>query len=74
MIIDFKNYPDQAVRFDVIDAVTGENLNRLAIFYADDERGIYRAYIRRNSDKRLDQEEVHRAIRLMPKPSLPEEA
>lgn len=43
MIVDFKNDPDNARPYVVVDAATWERI-RLPIFYADDEAGLYRYY------------------------------
>jgi len=45
MIIDFKNDWDHARRHDVIDPLTGEELTE-PIFYADDEAGVIRFYLK----------------------------
>jgi hypothetical protein len=73
MIIDFRTHRDHASRFDVLDAATGENLNRLGIFYADDVRGVFFVYRRGPSGRVLlagtepAWEEHRRRIRIVPK-------
>jgi hypothetical protein len=44
MILDFQKSPAASKGFDVYDAETGECLNALKIFYADDATGLCRAY------------------------------
>jgi hypothetical protein len=47
MIIDFQNDPGKAACYSVFDAETGECLDRtFPVFYADDEAGIVRRYLR----------------------------
>jgi hypothetical protein len=50
MIVDFRNDPDpahaHALLYDMVDVATGESMADQAIFYADDETGIYRFYLR----------------------------
>ena len=44
--IDFKKNSIGAMQYSVFDAVTGEDIGeKLAIFYADDEKGIIRYYL-----------------------------
>jgi hypothetical protein len=46
MIIDFRTDPDHAQLYDIIDTATGRSMTDQPIFYADDETGIYRVYLR----------------------------
>jgi hypothetical protein len=50
MIIDFQNDPDpthaHALLYDIVDAATGRSMADQPIFYADDETGVYRVYLR----------------------------
>jgi hypothetical protein len=46
MIVDFQADFDHARRYDIIDAATGRSMADQPIFYADDETGVYRVYLR----------------------------
>jgi hypothetical protein len=50
MIVDFPNDPDpahaHALLYDMIDEATGRSMYDQPIFYADDETGVYRVYLR----------------------------
>lgn len=73
MIIDFRADPKFAAGFRVVSARTGEPIGDM-IFYADDERGIYRHYLGdEHGNCHLDEvtgepawAEVRRAIRIIP--------
>lgn len=74
MILDFRNDYTHAVRHDVIDAKTGEVID-LPIFYADDESGVVRYYVKDdrgmyllNADKTAPMaRELNADIRIVPK-------
>jgi hypothetical protein len=46
MIIDYQSNPGHAALYDMVDAATGRSMYDQPIFYADDEAGIYRVYLR----------------------------
>jgi hypothetical protein len=46
MIVDFQADFDHARRYDIVDTATGRSMADQSIFYADDEAGIYRVYLR----------------------------
>lgn len=67
MILDFKAKGlTRAVAgmYDILDATTGENLNHLRIFYADDERGIIRCHVVDGNGRELETVEHQRPIRI----------
>lgn len=58
----------------LLDAVTGEDLTTLLVFYADDEAGVIRRYLLRDGEfycepgaDELAWVEEHRAIRIVPR-------
>jgi hypothetical protein len=46
MIVDFHADFDHARLYDIVDAATGRSMADQPIFYADDETGVYRVYLR----------------------------
>lgn len=78
MIIDMSADAQFACRHCVLDAETGERLDeRFGIFYADDEAGliryypddeVVRAYYRDVGVLDVIYAELHRPIRIVPKP------
>lgn len=83
MIIDFHAAGDRARLYNILDAETGENLNHMRIFYADDETGVIRRYLTRDGTKYLIAEggalipaweEVQRPIRIELKGRVPADA
>ncbi len=74
MIIDYKNKISDCFAWDVLDAETGENINHLRIFYADDEAGLIRRYLKDSNGKpyavgdEIAWTEEKRKIRIVPKP------
>jgi hypothetical protein len=46
MIVDFQSNPGHAALYDMVDAATGRLMADQPIWYADDEAGIYRVYLR----------------------------
>jgi hypothetical protein len=46
MIVDFQSNPGHAALYDMIDTATGRSMYDQPIFYADDEAGVYRVYLR----------------------------
>jgi GAF domain-containing protein len=78
MIIDFQADPRHAVWFHVLDAATGECLNDLCIWYADDVAGVFRYYEKDGKSFVLDPAtrqprwiEVRRPIRIEPRDDAP---
>lgn len=74
MKIDYRNNPYMAARYEVIDTETGENLNHLRIYFADDEAGVIRRNLVNDKgamylDKRgkLAEVEEKRAILIQPR-------
>lgn len=45
MIVDYKNNPDHALMYDIVDAETLQDIDRSPIFYADDSIGVIRYYL-----------------------------
>jgi hypothetical protein len=43
MVIDIPKHPEHGALYDVIDLDTGKPLD---VFYADDEAGVYRVYLK----------------------------
>lgn len=46
MILDYLRDPERAAGLDVLDAETGEPHPNMDVFYADDEAGVIRYYLR----------------------------
>jgi hypothetical protein len=77
MIIDFRSDANHAFRYNVLCARTGESLNHLPIWYADDEAGILRLYVHNDkgdaipdeTGEGLLSEERRKVIKIVPKPA-----
>jgi hypothetical protein len=78
VIIDFETDSWTAALYDIFDARTGDNINHLHIYYADDETGVIRRHLMdsdgnflRVGDGRVATQEERRPIRIVRKPGVP---